>query len=772
MFPNIQQASSGFYEYMLEGRRSDSIYTRDEKDNVIHVGGDLEDLNKAIQFTDKNFDWKHNYWHLTFGFTERDWDILSKNDKKLNELITDYLEYLLPNTKITNLIFSADVHEPKIKYETDLSTGEERLRLPHLHLCISKLDVINGKQLRMNPFKLKAEQAHQRIICKRLGLDNPADHLREHKLTRAAIISRFKADDSKYQTKAARTNKIRDELISSLKIIEHEFKTPADVVTAIRDMGVTKDITFSKTGVIKLIMHDDFDCNRINVTGKRFTFLDHILNQSRDNKVIHEIKTDEELRAESIANFVKNEQLRAPKVKSPGFIVRHDKKIERIAKFAESLSKEQQSYYLLYEDKIEEKLISGFKVFEAHNAKYLTNNDRGINIMDRPKNITCRVPKDEQALRDTITLSLKIAQSKGWDLTTLNVKGASNKYIAEMDRQVKELVDGGYKKPIQKNHTPRTLKPKPIGGLLGQTLKERDEHNYRKVSAESIKAMKVGLPPAIVLQYASDRCRIDTTRYQVIDDKIKDLHKPKTKPKNVIDFLTKDCHLTLKESLPHLEDLLIRHDLERAKSPELQKNPPIIASAPIYRKNDIIVPLDEQKQQEAPVGRSHADIIKEDLDANYVLRIMCTRFGLNKADFEVTSSNKINCLGNSAKPKSLYDFMRDHCFTEFKAASIELDKLYENQLKDQIPIATVIKTSLDNGYNMQEMIQAVLKHVEHKGIKDVSMNNSGIRIGKNVQDNVSFEELGTTKQEFLAKLSLNKKVPKINLDYQSLIELN
>ena len=189
MITNITLGKSGLPEYLVSGRKVGSEYSRDEKDHRLFIDGSEEALKDSIGWVLKNKNWKNSYYHATIAFTYDEWERLSQEEGKLQEVVQEYLRLNFPNhSSLDELIYHAEAHVPKILYEeaepkrggAHEKHSEDELieRHPHIHIGISLQNALYSGQISTGGATGKAsrsgsiafKQCCDEILCAKFDL--------------------------------------------------------------------------------------------------------------------------------------------------------------------------------------------------------------------------------------------------------------------------------------------------------------------------------------------------------------------------------------------------------------------------------------------------------------------------------------------------------------------------------------------------------------------------------------------------------------------------
>jgi len=177
MIIRIKNHKAGVVDYLKSGEREDSEYTRDEKDKVINIAGDLDLVEKIIKYTNKYKRYKNSsYQHITISFTEEDFEkfynleIDAYDFDKIQELTDEFVKLYLAGYDENEYTYYAELHYPKIKEEHD------KIRLAHIHIVLPLLNLVSNTKLKTPLFSVKTNDLLQTYIAKKHNLDLPINY--------------------------------------------------------------------------------------------------------------------------------------------------------------------------------------------------------------------------------------------------------------------------------------------------------------------------------------------------------------------------------------------------------------------------------------------------------------------------------------------------------------------------------------------------------------------------------------------------------------------
>jgi hypothetical protein len=550
MLIRITKNAEGIEHYLETGHKRGRELARDELDRRVHLGGNLDAFSSAVQYTQSHKKWSDHYHHITASFALEDNDV---DDETLRKITDDLLDYYYCDYDKSNLVYACEAHRPLMQSEVNKSTGEINQRLLHLHLAVSMLDVTTDNQLRMIPYCHEADKAFQSSLAAKYGLIDPADRRREVAQTRKEIIERWNCnpDATHKQTKVAELRKILSSVLDGVESIDEakDLLKQLDIVAAV-------DMKNQKSGNKYLQVQTTLGTKNINLRGNGFESLERLYYNADDlarRQAEGKYRPADDRSNDEIVERHKDwwlEQQSKRKSKQ----IDYQRVEERYEKKFNNTLKEARAYFVLYQNNIQEELIFGFRIWEKNNTKYLFNNDLGVKVYDKPDKITAQIPDDPDARAKTVRLMLEMAQSKGWDLRTLNVTG-DVEFKTEVETQIKAL-----RAAQVVNHVVclpgQPVEPQTRLSSVRQEIFESKERDARqRFSKDEIDAIKTELDAQSVIDFAVQKYGLIGDHFSVVDGKIAD-DRIKAKPRNPIDFLTKVCNVPFSEALPILDKLL------------------------------------------------------------------------------------------------------------------------------------------------------------------------------------------------------------------------
>jgi len=570
MIARITRGQSGLAKYILDGRRKDSEYSRDEKDHVLPLYGDLDIFEKTEKFLNENKDYQDNYLHITLSLNKEDLERLNATDDKesiYRDMVETYIKHHTSGYDLDNEVIAyAEAHIPKIKEEHD------KERLEHIHIAIALYNPLDDTKLRTtfaeNDF---IDNALQEYVNRKNGLTNPHQFKRERDGVNADTNT---ARNRKYYINELKDIQNKDELIDYLKSNYMEYR----------------EVETAKNHYFKIITPGDQ--KDINLRGKGFEHLSDIAQGK-------EIANNKNRAVEDLENILGDYyKKRIDQIHGRRSVLSKEM-IESIYDDKELLKKEpgenviypsfkQKLFQKHYGKETKNKFI-GYQIdLHAESGVKFTNKSKGIEVVDRGDKIT---GGNTGNVRDQAALMLDIAEAKGWPLNALGING-SEAFKKEVHQQIAERL----KEREELLKVPEVLEiHRPISEVEQLAAERIDEKKTEKLAEKiDLSVIKTQLDAATVLHYAINIYKLNAANYEITaDNKINNLSN-KQKPKNVIDFLQKEINLTGKESIEICEELF--------------KNQPLkIQAVPIGTKEKLIT----RKKDYEPTREQRAVALRE-----------------------------------------------------------------------------------------------------------------------------------------------------------------
>ena len=275
MISNITLGKSGLPEYLENGRKASSQYSRDEKDDRLFIDGSIEALSDSIQWVQKNKNWKNSYYHCTLAFTHEEWERLSQEEGKLQEVVREYLRLNFPNHSLDELIFHAEAHIPKILYEpkrggahSKYSETELVERHPHIHLGISLQNALYSGQVSAGGIKgiasrtkgIEFKQCCDELLCFKFNLTPAVAGEGKEPVKRKSLEENLQIW-AEYQRAAkgrSKGKKLKSSLETSIDVLDVVYgdlpKTNPPKVVAVKDDEIAlKELAKSRLKNLKKI---------------------------------------------------------------------------------------------------------------------------------------------------------------------------------------------------------------------------------------------------------------------------------------------------------------------------------------------------------------------------------------------------------------------------------------------------------------------------------------------------------------------------------------
>ena len=553
MLSRVTMRKSGLAEYLEKGKRADSKHSRLEKDHVTPLYGSLDVLRKAEEHCLSTKKWNYNYEHITISFSTRDEEILSAMDtEQQNIVLQDIAKMMIRHRTYgydldNEVIAYAEVHAPKIQEETNVRTGEIQSRKKHIHIGISYLNPLSDTKLRTTFFNSSyISDTIDRYIAKKHGLHDATPMLN-------TTDEKLEKKSQREETHIALERKAIKKLLAPVKNQE-------ELLEILHEKHIAYNVAKGKQGTyIKLINPHG---KNINLRGKDFKHLEifgsTVLSPLEKEQHLKELKNKSLYELEAILETYYKEH-RLPMIEK-----RRSKKDTQKLK---AIHEEEQA---LQKDKAEENSFSSFqeKLFYQHYHHKVQKSLQGYSVNTKDKKAVIFIHKDKEIhiedkgdtitanastknLSEKVALMIEIAEAKGWDLSTLEIKG-SPAFKEEAIRQIAQILRTKEQTMLTKRKTSSPTLPRPKTPLQYNLKHSQEKHATKHLPLAEIKQM---LAAQKVLAYAVKHYKLDASRYEITaDNKINNLHN-KQKPKNVIDFLQKELNFSSKEAIDTCKSL-------------------------------------------------------------------------------------------------------------------------------------------------------------------------------------------------------------------------
>jgi hypothetical protein len=545
MISRVTMRKSGLAEYLEKGKRADSKHSRLEKDHVIPLYGSLDVLRKAEEHCLRTKKWNYNYEHITISFSPQDEEVLTAMDTaQENATLQDIAKMMIRHRTYgydldNEVIAYAEVHAPKIQEETNVRTGEMQSRKKHIHIGISYLNPLSDTKLRTTFFNSSyISDTIDRYIAKKHGL---------HDATPILGKTEEIQENLREETHIALERKAIKQLLAPVKNQE-------ELLQILKERNITYKATKGKEGTyLKLINPHG---KNINLRGKDFKHLEifgsNMLSLEEKEQHLKELKNKSLHELEAILERYYKEH-RLPMIEKRRS-QKNTQKLKAIHEEEKALREEQSQensfssfqeklFYQHYHHKVQ-KSLQGYSV-DTKDKKAVTfiHKEKEIRIEDTGDKITAN--SSTKNLSEKVALMIEIAQAKGWDLSTLEIKG-SKAFKEEATRQIAQILREKEQLQKSKDKIQKPILLRPKTSLQYQLQIHREKQYAKTLPLAELKEM---LPAKKVLAYAVKHYKLDPNKYEIIaENKINNLYN-KQKPKNVIEFLKKELNFSSKEAI-------------------------------------------------------------------------------------------------------------------------------------------------------------------------------------------------------------------------------
>lgn len=568
MIVRVRRAKSGLSKYLRDGKKENSIYSRDDKDIVIPILGSLDDFERAENYCAQNKNWNENYMHITFGFSDSDWQKIESLPTKeqqntlMRELVQDYIKHHFSGYDIENEIIAySELHYPKLKFDEH---GNKRY--PHIHLGISFLNPLSDTKLR-NLFAKNSyyDEAMVRKSNYKFGF--------EQTKRRKFRIKNF---DSQVGRDRREWIELLDELNDSEELIyflQNQMNFKEDVDYRVVDTKynnyvklINKSFKTDKSG--KKIITD------INIQGGGFERFVDVTSTEKNHKKLEDM-TREEL--EEILNDVYVKRVEEITKRRSKKATEDLKKIyeddEQLKKsFEKKYSKkadynsfkfltfQQKIFYKHYGVNIEDSLRGYYVKTDETGVDNTTfiNHSKGVKVEDKGDKILSY--SNANSIEDEVRLMVNIALAKGWNLLEIEIDGTPE-FIKEAKKQILQRIEEQNQNQVHKQEKKEIKKvEKPIRPVsqLDNYIFANESKIFESEKVHDLKFLKENLSAQIVLDFAIRKYNINLDEFEVVDDNKINNKTNRQKPKSIIDFFTKEIGVSIKETTEICNNLMTK----------------------------------------------------------------------------------------------------------------------------------------------------------------------------------------------------------------------
>jgi len=537
MIARVRRRSKGIANYLLKGQKKDSLYDRNFKDKVNVLYGSLSIIKQTEDYLNKEKQYKDNYLHITLSFSKEDirrLNELNEEDRQelKEKLVKEYIRHHTSGYDIdTEVIAYAEEHQAKLKQEYSYKDNKLKERLDHIHIVIMLYNPLNDTKLRNTFAKTNyIDDVLQSYVNKKYNFDIPLQNKRERKGINA-------------NSKTARTRK---ELIQELK----EIKSHSELIAYFKANNMQyREVKTKNNHYYKVLNRNGKD---INLRGRGFEHLQRLTIDK--NFKFSENKTQDELKA-ILENYYKKrfEEIDARRSKQT------NQDLENIYNNSESkdnvieASYQQKIFYKYYREYIKDDLKGFFIDTKKQDEVKFINKAKDIQVIDKGDKVIAKGNNTAEQVK----LMLDISEAKKWKLERLNITG-NEAFKKEVRKQIAERLN--VKQELEKEAKIKI--ERPTTPVEQQRFNEQEKEAQQKSEKDiSIKQLKESLKASEVLQYAINKYDLKAEDYELtIDNKINNKTN-RQKPKNVIDFLQKELHITTSESIAICKELYSKQPL-------------------------------------------------------------------------------------------------------------------------------------------------------------------------------------------------------------------
>ncbi|WP_419140967.1 hypothetical protein [Aliarcobacter butzleri] len=554
--------------YFRYGVKKDSNYSRNEKDIVRPIYGNLDEFEKIEDYVLNEKKFSEISMHITFGFSDNDWAKIESLPTKeqqnalMQELVQDYIKHHFSGYDIANEIIAySELHYPKLKFDEH---GNKRY--PHIHLGVSFLNPLSNTKLRnifarnsyyddvmvrKSNFKFGFEQTKRKEFRiknfdSQIGRDRREwiellDELndRDELVYFLENQMNFK-EDIDYRVVNTKNN-------NYVKLIDKSYKTDKS------GKKTVQDINLQGKGFERFVDVNSDEKNHKKLEDMTQEELEKILNEVYEKRVEEIGKRRSKKATEDLKKIYEDdEQLKK------SFEKKYSKKSEYNS--FKSLTFQQKIFYKHYGVNIEDSLRGYYVKTDETGVDNTTfiNHSKGVKVEDKGDEIVSY--SNINSIEDEVRLMVNIALAKGWDLLDIQIDGTLE-FIKEAKKQILQKVEEQNQvqvKKQEKKELKKVDKPTRPVSQLDNYIIANSSKIFESEKIHDIQFLKDNLPAQIVLEYSSKKYNINLDEFEVVDGNKINNKNNHQKPKSVIDFFTKEIGISIKEATEICNNLMTK----------------------------------------------------------------------------------------------------------------------------------------------------------------------------------------------------------------------
>ena len=580
MLGRISRSKEGFADYLITGKRADSPYSRNEKDKVVPLHGNLNIFKKTEIYLNKFKNYKDNYLHLTLSFSQSDTDKLNqikdeeKRDELLRELVLIYIKHHTSGYNIENEVIAyAEAHFPKIQ-----QNEKNMQRFPHIHIGIAKYNPLDDTNLKTTFFNNSfMDDVLQSFVNKKYDFEIPR-----------------KDDKLKIANNSNESNNLIKNIKSKIGIkraqwqeLLKDIKTSDDLLHFLQnDLNLVENIDYKIAGsksykYIKILNLQERNgkFESLNLQGKdfqRFILKNDTNRTFPRNKPILEL---EDILSSFYKKRIDDIYIRKSQKTKELLNDIHQKEENKIPSNQNSFKYQtyQQKLFNTHYDYLIEDKLKGYYISKKNNEVIIKNQSLNIEIIDKGDEIIS--DSNSKNIEEKVKLMIEISLAKKWKLENIEVQG-TQEFIIEANKQIASLIlknlklEEKEKENLNKKENKKKITPiqraTTYTQKLNQNIEEKEETKEIEKNID-IKTLKEKLNAKLVLDYAVAHYKLDITNYKLTpDNKIDNLNN-KQKPKNIIDFFQKELNLSTKEAIEICNIIYENHENQESNNESVNK---------------------------------------------------------------------------------------------------------------------------------------------------------------------------------------------------------